>query len=60
MSKTAPPVPPANRSDKGTGENKKAAIADSAEDQGKPNPDQKGQQANTKQNTHHQGYQQDR
>ena len=60
MSKTPPPVPPANRSDKGTGDNKSGAASDAAENQGEPNPDQKGQQANTKQNTRHQGYQQDR
>jgi hypothetical protein len=59
MSKAPPPVPPANRSDKGTGENKTAA-ADMTENKDTPNPDQKGHQANSKQNTTHQGYQQDR
>lgn len=60
MSKTPPPVPPANRSNKGTGENKTDTPSEAVANQDKPNPDQKGQQANTKQNTHHQGYQQDR
>jgi hypothetical protein len=59
MTKT-PPVPPANRSSKGPSEDKTPAGSKAAEIQGTPNPDQKGQQANTKQNTTHQGYQQDR
>jgi hypothetical protein len=60
MSKPPPPTPPANRSDKGTGEEKSVAGSKPDGSQGEPNPDQKGQQANTKQNTTHQGYQQDR
>jgi hypothetical protein len=60
MSKSAPPVPPANRSDKGPGEDKTNAGGKVGDVQGKPDPDHKGQQANTKQNTTHQGYQQDR
>jgi hypothetical protein len=53
------PVPPQNRSPKGTGDDK----ATSEEKQGRvrpKNPHQQGQQANTEQNTTHQGYQQDR
>ena len=60
MTKTAPPVPPANRSSKGTGESDRPADAKIPNAKDEPNPDQKGQQANTKQNTTHQGYQQDR
>jgi hypothetical protein len=59
MSKTALPIPPANRSNK-AGENKTGAPSEAVTNQDKPNPVQKGQQANTKQNTYHQGYQQDR
>jgi hypothetical protein len=60
MTKAPPPIPPANRSDKGPGEDKTKAGSKAADVQGAPNPDQKGQPANTKQNTTHQGYQQDR
>ncbi len=59
MSKTAPPVPPANRSKRPT-EQKRPADGKADDIQGQLNPDKKGQQANTKQNTRHQGYQQDR
>ncbi|HVI28248.1 hypothetical protein [Hansschlegelia sp.] len=60
-SKTTPPVPPANRSPKGTGDEKRAPLASGAGggDQ-TDHPDQRGQTAATKQNTTHQGYQQDR
>ncbi|MCW5737225.1 MAG: hypothetical protein KIS73_24075 [Enhydrobacter sp.] len=55
-----PPVPPENRSKKGTGSDPKAP----ADDAHKPGPPQnlreQGQQGNIHQNTHHQGYQQDR
>jgi hypothetical protein len=60
MTKSAPPVPPANQTDKGPSKEKTPAGSDPGNVQGTPNPDQKGQQANTKQNTTHQGYQQDR
>jgi hypothetical protein len=60
MTKAAPPVPPANRSSKGPNVEKTDAGSKAGDVQGTPNPDQKGQQANTKQNTTHQGYQQDR
>lgn len=56
-----PPVPPDNQSHKGPGDPKSgnAHQAHSGKDHA-GNPDQQGQQANTKQNTTHQGYQQDR
>ena len=52
-----PPVPPQNRSPKGGGEpaQSRPATPDAA-----PNPDKQGHQGNTKLNTTHQGYQQDR
>jgi hypothetical protein len=64
MTSKAPPVPPASRSSKGTGENRnapkgsgknEAPTSAQAED-----PDKKGQAGNSKVNTTHQGYQQDR
>jgi hypothetical protein len=61
MTSKAPPVPPQNQSPKGTGDRK-----DPVADQTLPgqahgeNADQKGQQASIKQNTTHQGNQQDR
>lgn len=60
MSKPAPPIPPANRSSKGPSQDRTPEGSIPGDVQGTPNPDQKGQQANTKQNTTHQGYQQDR
>jgi hypothetical protein len=60
MTKALPPIPPANRSRKGPDAAKTPAGSKADEVQGQPNPDQKGQPANTKQNTTHQGYQQDR
>ena len=55
-----PPVPPENRSQKGTGEEKgvrKNIDPTKSKDQ---NPEQQGEQGNIKQNTTNQGYQQDR
>jgi hypothetical protein len=65
VSKAPPPVPPANRNSKAPGESEAAAGSKAAskvdsEQAATVNPDQKGQAANTKQNTTHQGYQQDR
>lgn len=60
MTKAPPPVPPANRSSKGPSDEKNVAGSKAGDVQGTPDPEQKGQQANTKQNTTHQGYQQDR
>jgi hypothetical protein len=66
MASKMPPIPRDNRSPKGPG----ADPAVKADETGKgvqqtlrevpENPDQEGQQGNTKQNTTHQGYQQDR
>ncbi len=61
MSSKMPPVPPANRSPKGPGGDAKTQMQ--AEDTGnaqKQNPDKTGQSGNSKINTTHQGYQQDR
>ncbi len=54
-----PPVPPQNQSPKGTGDAKSSSDRKQGH-VGKGNPHQQGQQANTEQNTTHQGYQQDR
>ena len=56
-----PPVPRENQSHKGTGDPKSgdAHQAKSAKPH-RTNPEQQGQQGNTKQNTTHQGLQQDR
>jgi hypothetical protein len=55
-----PPAPPGNRSPKGTGEDKSAQKDTPQADPAHQNPGQQGQQGNVKQNTTHQGYQQDR
>jgi hypothetical protein len=61
MSSKLPPVPPANRSPKGTGDSKEAAPDQAPHGkQRAENPDEQGDQGNVKQNTTHQGYQQDR
>jgi hypothetical protein len=53
-----PPVPPQNRSPKGTGDDKAKDPDAKAVQAGRPeNPEQQGQQGNTKQNTTHQGLQ---
>ena len=60
MPNQMPPVPPENRSKKGTGAAPEAPK-DTAPHKSIPqNLEQQGQQGNTKQNTTHQGYQQDR
>jgi hypothetical protein len=61
MTGKIPPVPPENRSSKGTGDAKEIAR-DQTRHGGKrvQNPEQQGQQGNIKQNTTNQGYQQDR
>lgn len=61
MTSKPPPVPPGNRSPKGTGD-RKAANPDQAprRDERTRNLEQQGRQGNIKQNTTHQGYQQDR
>jgi len=60
MSSKLPPVPDQNRSAKGTGDRSKTVLSKSRKDQEPANPDKRGQQGNTKVNTTHQGYQQDR
>lgn len=61
MSSKMPPVPPRNRSHKGPGEQKHVSADDSQHGtHGAPDPERQGQQGNTKINTTHQGYQQDR
>ena len=60
MISKAPPVPPKNRSPKGSGETKTLESDEARRGDKPPNPDKQGQTANTKQNTKHQGYQQDR
>jgi hypothetical protein len=53
-----PPVPPASRSPKGGGE--KPARDTSKPKRPPENVAEQGRQGNINQNTHHQGYQQDR
>ena len=63
MTAQPPPVPPANRSDKGPGEPAHAKEgADQKLHPGKApnNADEQGRTGNTKVNTTNQGYQQDR
>ena len=61
MSSKLPPVPKANRSPRGTGDSKDVAPDQTPRGaQRVANPDEQGQQGNVKQNTTHQGYQQDR
>jgi hypothetical protein len=63
MTKTMPPVPPANRSPKGPGADP-AAPLDTSPDKKmadrQRNLSEQGRQGNIKQNTTHQGFQQDR
>ncbi|RCS25102.1 hypothetical protein DUT91_06660 [Phyllobacterium salinisoli] len=60
MTRRIPPAPPENRSPKGTGDEKKTIVSDQKADGGAENPEKRGQSGNTKINTTHQGYQQDR
>lgn len=60
MTAKQPPVPPANRSGKGTGEDGKPSAQQTGQSASAPDPDKQGQQGNTKVNTTHQGLQQDR
>ncbi len=63
MSKSQqPPVPPAGRSDKGPGAapNDKGDLAAAEHHPEKRNLAEQGRQGNIKQNTTHQGHQQDR
>ena len=61
MNAKLPPVPAENKSPKGAGDSKPVAADDTRHGQtGAPDPAKQGQQGNTKVNTTHQGYQQDR
>ena len=62
MSTKMPPVPPAERSDKGPGSPPNVPGRDTTPHgrQRPANADQQGQTGNTKINTTHQGHQQDR
>ncbi len=60
MTSKPPPVPPDNRSHKGAGEQKRPDPNQRPGGDRRKNPEEPGQVANTKQNTRHQGYQQDR
>jgi hypothetical protein len=56
-----PPVPPASRTDKGPDQEQAHAPEDTSKKKGPPdNLEQQARQGNINQNTHHQGYQQDR
>ncbi|WP_264050800.1 hypothetical protein [Methylobacterium flocculans] len=60
MTAKPPPVPPANQSDKGPGSAPETPVATGAKGSQTQNPDKVGQAGNSKVNTTHQGYQQDR
>lgn len=62
MPKHLPPVPPANQSPKGPGGNSKTDVSVKSETNSGAdhNYDEQGQQGNSKINTTHPGYQQDR
>ena len=60
MTAKPPPVPPANQSDKGPGSAPDAPVATGGKGDQAQNPDKVGQAGNSKVNTTHQGYQQDR
>jgi hypothetical protein len=60
MSSKAPPVPSENLSPKGPGDQQPTETKDISARPSAPNPDKQGQQGNSKVNTTHQGYQQDR
>jgi hypothetical protein len=61
MTAKAPPVPKENQSPKGTGDPKVSGTNEKAKaDLMSENADKRGQEANTRQNTTHQGNVQDR
>jgi hypothetical protein len=61
MTSKLPPTPPQNRSPKGVGDEKNPEADDAQHGvHGAPDPDRQGHQGNSKINTTHQGYQQDR
>lgn len=55
-----PPVPPASRSPKGPGATPRAAKNTAKPEPAPENAAEQGDEGNISQNTHHQGYQQDR
>ena len=62
MTSRMPSVPPANRSPKGPGDQSEPSTSSDAKGADQPSESLKeqGRQGNIKQNTTHQGYQQDR
>jgi hypothetical protein len=60
VSSKLPPTPPENLSRKGSGEQAHASGIKPGKLQATNDPGKQGQQGNTKVNTTHQGYQQDR
>jgi hypothetical protein len=60
MSSRLPPTPAENLSPKGTGEHDHGDLRQDKVQASTDNPDKLGQQGNSKVNTTHQGYQQDR
>ncbi|MBY5737832.1 hypothetical protein [Rhizobium leguminosarum] len=60
MSSRLPPIPTENVTRKGAGKPAEVEAVDAPMSTGPDNPDKKGQQGNSKVNTTHQGYQQDR
>jgi hypothetical protein len=60
MSSKLPPTPPENLSHKGSGEQSHTSDIRPSKLQAANDPGKQGQQGNTKVNTTHQGYQQDR
>ena len=60
MTKHLPPVPPQNQSDKGPGGHNDVETGAPKPDDTQRNYSGQGRQGNIKQNTTHQGYQQDR
>lgn len=62
MNAKTPPVPPENVSPKGTGDDKRPDTDKRAEHGGSEDKNlrEQGRTGNIHQNTHHQGYQQDR
>ncbi|TPP05432.1 hypothetical protein [Rhizobium glycinendophyticum] len=60
MNSRLPPVPEENRSQKGSGDTGAERQPDNQHFNPEKDPDKLGQQGNSKLNTTHQGYQQDR
>jgi hypothetical protein len=60
MTSRPPPVPPENRTEKGTGDRSRPPLSDTHKPDTSVNPDEKGQQGNSKINTVHPANQQDR